>query len=128
MKRCSWCKGEKPTSEFARCQAAKDGLAYWCFECRRAARVRYGEYRPLLPVDPIRQAFEELGRSPYEVAARMGWFYNNTPDSHRVERVLGLKKYNPGKGYPPKYRERITPPMASALLEAMDLIPAEVGL
>jgi hypothetical protein len=87
-----------------------------------------GQYGQRVPIGVMQAAFETSGCTPYEVANRMGWFYKNTPDSHRVNRVLGLKSYVPGKGRPPRYRDGMSPAMASALLEAMDLIPAEVGL
>lgn len=35
MKRCTKCGLEKPESEFGKCSRAKDGLSWWCKECRR---------------------------------------------------------------------------------------------
>jgi hypothetical protein len=41
MKICSNCKIEKPRSEFHKNKANKDGLAYWCKLCNRAAIEQY---------------------------------------------------------------------------------------
>ena len=35
MKRCSRCKIEKELSEFHKKKGTKDGLQYWCKECRK---------------------------------------------------------------------------------------------
>jgi hypothetical protein len=78
-------------------------------------------------VTTLREAFESSGLTSYEVALRMGWFDGNVPDSNRVNRALGLAPYSPSHGYPMRLRTRTTPALACALLDAMGLIPAEVG-
>jgi hypothetical protein len=95
-----------------------------------SARGQYGR----VPVAPVREAFEASGVSAYEIALRLEWFeYRDKyttpcPDSHRVRRVLGLAKYPPGRGYPPRARTYMAACTAAAILGAIGVIPAEVGL
>jgi hypothetical protein len=87
----------------------------------------YGE-RALIDVAPFREAFEASGVTAYQVALRMGWFEGGAVDSYRVRQTLGLVPYNPGHGYPLRHRAYVTPAIALRLVDAMGLLPAEVGL
>jgi hypothetical protein len=100
-----------------------------------SARGQYGR----VPVAPVREAFEASDVSAYEVALRLGWFHQARhhktacPDSYRVRRALGIAPYPPGRDrrgvpYPPKVRTHIAACTASAILGAIGVIPAEVGL
>lgn len=42
-KRCTGCEEVKPVSEFHKCKATKDGLAYECKLCKRDRRRKYYE-------------------------------------------------------------------------------------
>jgi hypothetical protein len=97
------------------------------------------EARGALMVDvvPLREAFVASGLTGGEVAQRLGWTkphwrYPTTArpvgDQSRVKRVLGLRQYNPGQGYPSRYRERMTYDMAVRMAEALNVDPFEVGL
>jgi ribosomal protein S27AE len=88
------------------------------------------------PIDvaPLRDAFLKSDLTASEVARRLGWSRGRSytgapmPDGSRVRRALGLCLYDPGKGYPKKYRERMTHDMAERLMRAMHLDPHEVGI
>jgi len=41
QKRCTKCKEWKSESEFGKLRRSKDGLRWWCFECRNERRQRY---------------------------------------------------------------------------------------
>ncbi|MHC4527686.1 MAG: hypothetical protein ACYS29_07410, partial [Planctomycetota bacterium] len=44
MKRCTKCKKSKPETEFDKRPRYRDGLSYWCTQCRRAYdRAAYRE-------------------------------------------------------------------------------------
>ncbi len=49
MKRCSRCKKVLPTSEFWKKPSTKDGLMYWCKNCRKANKKWARRYYRLNP-------------------------------------------------------------------------------
>jgi hypothetical protein len=90
-----------------------------------------------VPVDPFRERFLTLqtqGTRAADVARRMGWFTFSSyhgrtiADGPRVRRALGLKVYSPGRGYEPRYRERLTYPTAVKLCRALNLDPVDLDL
>lgn len=42
MKKCTFCRLEKPKTEYVKKASAKDGLAHWCHECRK--KKKHAEY------------------------------------------------------------------------------------
>jgi hypothetical protein len=86
----------------------------------------------LVPVAPLREAFERNGLTSTEVARELGW-YETTPkkvrlDTGRVRRTLGLRseqtRANRGKGY----RQHVRYETALKLARAMGVDPVDVGL
>jgi hypothetical protein len=102
-------------------------------ELERTKRQAY-ESRAPIEVAPIRDAFLASGISGNELARRLGWFRRHSvhgrviPDQTRARRAVGVTPHNPGHGYPPRLRERVTEDMALRLMRALDLDPWEVGL
>lgn len=41
MKQCSRCGKIKPASEFTKCSSSKDGLHYWCKQCKNEYNILY---------------------------------------------------------------------------------------
>jgi hypothetical protein len=89
------------------------------------------------PVDPapLREAFLRSGISANEVARRLGWmrpawgkYRSPQPDQGRLTRALGLRPYNPGHGYPQRFRSGIKHETAEQIARAINVDPWEVGL
>lgn len=82
---------------------------------------------PWVPVGRLQEAFKDSGVSAYTVALRIGWTgHGDCPDGNRVLRVLGLRPYCPGHGYPPKLRKWMTQATAVLLAGAMGFDPHEI--
>jgi hypothetical protein len=105
-------------------------------------RVLSSPSASFVPVEPFQQAFQKLepwvSEHPWQrlrakdaantVAVRLGWFTSDgRPDGSRVRRVLGLRPYTNGRGYPPRIRDYVRAPMAAQLCEALGVSPHEVG-
>jgi len=45
MRICTKCKKEKDESQFGKSSRSKDGLTYWCADCRKKATDYYQEHR-----------------------------------------------------------------------------------
>jgi hypothetical protein len=86
----------------------------------------------LYPVDPLREAFLASGLTFSHIARQCGWVRYQRGleigDATRVARLLGLRDYKPGPGYPRRVRERISYENATRLAEAIGVDPYEVGL
>jgi len=41
MKECSKCKEKKDLSFFTKLKKSKDGLSYWCKECRKKSQDKW---------------------------------------------------------------------------------------
>lgn len=89
-------------------------------------------------VKPLREEFErrrEAGLiTAHGLADILGWYRPRsnrpkpTPDDGRVRSTLGLRKYNPSNGYPPRFREKTSDAIALKIAEALQLDPVEIGL
>jgi hypothetical protein len=98
----------------------------------------------MVDVEPLRKAFKESGLNGWDVAKRLGWmrtrrpvsilkngrrvYYapRQVPDSSRVSKVLGLRKYDSrGKKI---YRKKIHYETAVKLCRALNIDPIDVGL
>lgn len=88
---------------------------------------------------PLQEEFlrrQEAGTmTAYRLAKLVGWECpraggrrGTRPDDSRVRNALGLKQYNPGRGYPPRFRTQVREETALKLAEAMHLDPVDVGL
>jgi hypothetical protein len=89
------------------------------------------------PVDPapLREAFQRSGLTANEVARRLDWMRpppkgkrSPVPDQGRLRAALGLKPYNPGHGYPLRFRRGMRYETAELIARAIDVDPWEVGL
>lgn len=89
----------------------------------------------LLPNAPIREAFEESGLSAGDVARRIDWvvqrprprFEPGVGDSARLKRSLGLMDSIDKHGVR-RRQTTINEETAAAIVEALGLFPADVGL
>lgn len=84
----------------------------------------------MVPVAPLRLAFEESGLTATELASRLGWESSNKPgcgNGSRMKRVLGLSlAYRPdGSGY---RQVLIHEEIATAIVDCLGLFPVDVGL
>jgi hypothetical protein len=92
--------------------------------------------RDTVDVTPLREAFEASGLTAYEVADRLGWRSThvrygrvvNRPDPSRVNRALGRKPYNLGRGYGHRHRQAVRYETALQLASALGVDPFEIGL
>jgi hypothetical protein len=90
----------------------------------------------LVEVAPLRDAFLGSGLSASEVARRLGWQrkhlhrgkYRQMPDASRVTRMLGIRVYAPGRGYPSRARCGMSYENAAKLADAIGVDPIDVGL
>ncbi len=89
MKQCSKCRIEKPTIDFSKNRATKDGLAYYCKDCKSQRAKRYRrDYR-----DEISQWKKEYYKTNQgrKVKARANGKYNATIRGHLVQVFGGMK-------------------------------------
>ncbi len=86
----------------------------------------------LVPVAPLREAFERNGLTSSHVARELGW-YEATPkkvrlDTGRVRRTLGLKAEQTRAGRGRSTRQHVRYATALELARAMGVDPRDVGL
>lgn len=84
----------------------------------------------LVPVAPLREAFEESGMTTGQVAQRLGWFraHDGFPDRSRFLRAIGVYHSYKGGARRRYFRVNTSYVTAVAIAEALGLDPVDVGL
>lgn len=105
MRRCKVCKRDLPIERFRRC--------FTCNECAADARREDPLGRHVDPA-PVIAAIARSQDDATSIALRLGWMEHGRADAARVRRVLE--------------RDTITLRNAARILDAIGVMPVEVGL
>jgi hypothetical protein len=102
MKECSKCKEKKDLSFFTKLKKSKDGLSYWCKECRKKSQYKWLQKnkekikaynkKNKEKIKAYRKKYYEKNKEKMkENAAR--WHKNN-PEKVKEKNRRGVKKWN----------------------------------
>jgi len=85
MKKCPSCKLDKPSNAFGKLHSTKDGLGFYCKDCRRSkSRAQYIEHK-----ESILKQHKEYVQTPSGRAAQKRW----NKKYRRTQPVAALSHY-----------------------------------